>query len=379
MMQLTSRLGLKQVGERFIRSRWSCRGLLRAALVVLPSLTMTACETTRPFERSADGSVVYLDQLSDEQKAAARDKIVQTLSRGLDVYTLQVGDEFEVFFDVKRQPTAGEYAISVGDKLAIDFIGDAANSKVVLVRPDGWITMPVVGPVMAARKTVDELTRELQRKYSGQLTINVTESHSRLEDFLDVVSPTGVRRSILSKVLPDGTVSLPLLQPIQARGRTLRALERDIDKAYAALRFEISASLVPHTLHPGSVLVLGEVAKPGRIESDRPMTVLMSIAQAGGVSISGSMEAVRVFYIDDDQQPRLRSVNLKDEIDGLRLDYDMIVPPNSVIYVPPTELAKTGRFLDSVLRDVLRFQGFSIGGTFLINNPNNGTTVVPTQ
>jgi protein involved in polysaccharide export with SLBB domain len=376
MMQLTSWLGLKRVGQSFMRQRWSSRALLRAALAVLLSVTMTACETTRPFERSADGSVVYLDQLSDEQKAAARDKIVQTLSRGLEVYTLQVGDEFEVFFDVKRQPSAGEYAISVGDKLAIDFIGDAANSKVVLVRPDGWITMPVVGPVMAARKTVDELTRELQRKYSGQLTINVTESHSRLEDFLEVVSPTGVRRSILAKVLPDGTVSLPLLQPIQARGRTLRALERDIDKAYAALHFDISASLVPHTLHPGSVLVLGEVAKPGRIESDRPMTVLMSIAQAGGVSISGSMEAVRVFYIDDDQQLHLRSVNLKDEIDGLRLDYDMIVPPNSVIYVPPTELAKTGRFLDSVLRDVLRFQGFSIGGNYIINQPSTGSTVV---
>jgi protein involved in polysaccharide export with SLBB domain len=376
MMQLTSWLGLKQADQSFMRPRWFSRALLRAALVVLPSVTMTACEATRPFERSADGSVVYLDQLSDEQKAAARDKIVQTLSRGLEVYTLQVGDEFEVFFDVKRQPSAGEYAISVGDKLAIDFIGDAANSKVVLVRPDGWITMPVVGPVMAARKTVDELTRELQRKYSGQLTINVTESHSRLEDFLEVVSPTGVRRSILAKVLPDGTVSLPLLQPIQARGRTLRALERDIDKAYAALHFDISASLVPHTLHPGSVLVLGEVVKPGRIESDRPMTVLMSIAQAGGVSIYGSMEAVRVFYIDDDQQLHLRSVNLKDEIDGLRLDYDMIVPPNSVIYVPPTELAKTGRFLDSVLRDVLRFQGFSIGGNYIINQPSTGSTVV---
>jgi hypothetical protein len=71
-------------------------------------------------------------------------------------------------------------------------------------------------------------------------------------------------------------------------------------------------------------------------------------------------EAVRVFYIEANQQPHLRSVNLKDEIDGLRLDEDMIVPANSVIYVPPTELAKTGPFLDSVLRDILRFQGFSI-------------------
>ncbi len=376
MMHLTNWLALKQVGQCLRRLRWSFRALLRAALVLLPSIAMTACETTRPFERSADGSVVYLDQLSDEQKAAAREKIIRTLDRGLDVYTLQIGDEFDVFFDVRRQPTAGEYAISVGDKLSIDFIGDAADSKVVSVRPDGWISMPLIGPVRAAGKTVDQLTREIERKYTGQLTVNVTKSHSRLEDFLDAVSPAGVQRSIRDKVLPDGTISLPLLQPIQAHNRALRALERDIDKAYAALHLDISATLVPRTLHPGSVLVLGEVAKPGRIESDRPLTVLMSIAQAGGVSISGSMEAVRVFYIDSDQLPHLRSVNLKDEIDGLRLDEDMIVPPNSVIYVPPTELAKTGRFLDSVLRDVLRFQGFSIGASYLINQ-TSGTTVVP--
>ena len=369
--------GLKQVNQSFMDRRWSCSALLRAALMALPSIALTACEATRPFERSVDGSVVYLDQLSDEQKAAARDKIVQTLNRGLEVYTLQIGDEFEVFFDVKRQPTPGEYAISVGDKLAIDFIGDAADSKVVMVRPDGWITMPLIGPMMAAGKTVDKLSREIDGKYTGQLTVNVVESHSRLEDFLEVVSPTGVQRSIGDKVLPDGTVSLPLLQPIQARGRSLRALERDIDKAYAALHLDILVSLVPRNLHPGSVLVLGEIAKPGRVDSDRPMTVLMAVAQAGGVLISGSIEAVRVFYIDADQQPHLRSVNLKDEIDGLRLDEDMIVPPNSIIYVPPTELAKTGRFLNSVLRDILRFQGFSIGGTYLINQPPTGTTVVP--
>ena len=119
--------------------------------------------------------------------------------------------------------------------------------------------------------------------------------------------------------------------------------------------------------------------KPGRIDSDRPLTVLMTIAQAGGVTIAGSLETVRVFYLGPDGMPRLRSVNLRDVIEGLKLEEDMIVPANSVIYVPPTELAKTGRLLDAVLRDVLRFQGFSIGGTYLLNAPSGGTTVIPSH
>ena len=61
-------------------------------------------------------------------------------------------------------------------------------------------------------------------------------------------------------------------------------------------------------------------------------------------------------------------------MDDFRLEDDMIVPANSIIYVPPTELAKTGRFLDAVLRDIFQFQGVSIGGSFQIENPGNGTT-----
>ena len=49
-----------------------------------------------------------------------------------------------------------------------------------------------------------------------------------------------------------------------------------------------------------------------------------------------------------------------------RLENDIIVPRNSIIYVPPTALAETSRFMSAVVRDILRFQGFSIGGGYNI-------------
>jgi len=355
-----------------------------AAVALLLSAALMACVSTRSFEKTADGSIVYLDELSPALKVQARDAVAETLRRGLDVFQLQIADELEIFFYIKRQPTAREYAISVADKLRIDTLNETAANREVLVevRPDGRISMPLIGPVMAAGKTADALARELEQRYAPELTqpkitVNVTESHSPLKDFVDAIGSPSKSRSLIDKVLPDGTITVPLLRPIQARGRTLRDLERAIDVAYAAAGLDISVSLVARNLRVGTSLVLGEVGKPGRIDSDRPLTVLMTIAQAGGVTIAGSLETVRVFYLGNDGMPRLRSVNLKDVIEGLKLEEDMIVPTNSVIYVPPTELAKTGRLLDAVLRDVLRFQGFSIGGTFLMNNPSSGTTVIP--
>ena len=58
-------------------------------------------------------------------------------------------------------------------------------------------------------------------------------------------------------------------------------------------------------------MVFGEVSKPGKIESDRPMTVLMTVAQAGGVLPTGSLENIRVFYIGNEGVPHVRLVNLK--------------------------------------------------------------------
>ena len=91
------------------------------------------------------------------------------------------------------------------------------------------------------------------------------------------------------------------------------------------------------------------------------------------------MNAVRLLYVGDDGVPRVRSINLRNVIDSLNLEQDMIVPNNAIIYVPTTALAQTGRFLDLVLRDVLRFTGFGIGGALLLNQNNNVQQIVPVQ
>src|SRR5712691_10477706 len=123
------------------RNRKRLSGIRSAVLALLLSAALTACESTRSFERTADGSTVYIDELSQPQKAQAREAVAETLVRGLHVFDLQIGDELEIFFHVKHQPTAREYVISVADRLRIDTLNEtAANRELqVEVRPDGRI------------------------------------------------------------------------------------------------------------------------------------------------------------------------------------------------------------------------------------------------
>jgi polysaccharide export outer membrane protein len=379
MMRLVTWLGPKLFGQLRI-GRAPRRGVaLSVALaLILTNVWLTAC-TSRSYELTSDGETVYLDELSDAAKAEARQKIVQSLTRGVDLYNLGIGDEVDVYFHISRKPTPREYVISPADKLHIEFLGDPKNTGTVQVLPDGRIALPLIGPVMVAGQTADALARQLQDRYSGilaepKITVNVTLTHSPLDDFSDVVAPSGKGRSILDKVLPDGTLSLPLLPPIEARGRALKDLEHVIDAAYSAKGLAVYVSLVPHSLRSNATLVIGEVSKPGQIELDQPTTVLMAVAQAGGVLKTGSMDAVRLYYIGDDRVQHVRSINLSDVMDNLSLENDMVVPANSIIYVPPTELAKAGRFMDAVARDIFQFQGWSIGGGFQLESISGGGT-----
>src|SRR5579863_1135341 len=132
------------------------RVLSGASALILLSVGLTACES-QSYERTSDGPTVYLDQLSDAAKAEARQKIVQILQHGVKVYDVGVGDEIEIFFNIRRQPTSKQYLITTADKLHIEFLGDTENSRTVEVPPDGRISLPLIGPVMAAGQTADAL------------------------------------------------------------------------------------------------------------------------------------------------------------------------------------------------------------------------------
>lgn len=76
-----------------------------------------------------------------------------------------------------------EYRIGVGDGIKIDVWGNAQLSIVVPVRPDGKISMALIGDVLAADSTASELaekitTRLLEYIKNPQVTVIVTSPSS---------------------------------------------------------------------------------------------------------------------------------------------------------------------------------------------------------
>ena len=356
-------------------------GSLRYLILGAVASLLVGCESTRSFEMAADGSRVYLDTLSEADKAEARETIVNGFQRGLGAYRLMEGDVVEILFHDKRQPTEEEYVIGVGDEIEIEFVNAPDYGRKVKVTPDGRISSPLQGTIRAAGLTTRELAAIIREEYRSFLVnpvviVNITDYRALIDDMDEVLRTDQSGRSKTVTVSPDGTVSLPFLPPIQALGHTLQDLKGLIDRTYADSGRKIEVSVLPQAISSGRIFVFGEVSVPGTVVTRRPRTVLMAIAAAGGVTLDGSMQAVRVFYIDEDRTPRVRSVNLTNVLEKLWLDEDMLVPDNSVIYVPPTKLAKAGRLVDQVVRDILLFNGFTAGFAATYNL-NSDDKVIP--
>lgn len=348
-------------------------GSLRYLVLGAVASLLIGCESTRSFEMVDDGSLVYLDTLSEADKAEARETIVNGLQRGLEAYRLMEGDVVEILFHDNRQPTKEEYIIGVGDEIEIEFLNAPDYGREVKVTPDGRISSPLQGTIRAAGLTTRELAAIIREEYRSILLdpvviVSIRDYRAPIDDMDEVLGTDGLGRSKQVTVSPDGTVSLPYLPPVQALGHTIQDLKGLIDQTYAGSGRNIEVSVLPQGISTGRIFVFGEVALPGTVVSRRPRTVLMAIAAAGGVTLDGSMQAVRVFYIDKDRTPRVRSVNLANVLEKLWLEEDMLVPDNSVIYVPPTSLASAGRFIDQTIRQILLFRGWGANVNYELNN-----------
>ena len=103
------------------------------------------------------------------------------------------------------------------------------------------------------------------------------------EDVLSIVFWRDKEMTTKVTVRPDGKISLPLLDEVQAAGRTpadLRALLIEESKRFIS---NPHVTVVVDEIHSRKVFITGQVVKPGSYVIVAPTTVLQLIAMAGGL------------------------------------------------------------------------------------------------
>jgi polysaccharide export outer membrane protein len=169
------------------------------------------------------------------------------------------------------------YVIAPGDRLSISVLEDPALNQTVLVRPDGFISLPLAGSVRAAGETPESLQAQLRRSFSR-----------------DFVEP------------PTVTVSLVALGDV-------------IDET-------------------PRVYVLGQVAQPGVLLLERPLDLLQALALAGGPGVFAAKSRIQLRRrgIEGDQVILFNYDNIERGATPvgapLLLDGDVIVVPERGLF-----------------------------------------------
>jgi len=104
------------------------------------------------------------------------------------------------------------------------------------------------------------------------------------EDVLDITvwNNTGISRTV--PVRPDGKISLPLVDDVQAAGLSPKQLKDDLTRKLVKYIASPEVSVIVREVRSFRVAVIGEVSRPGRYEFKSQASVLDAIAIAGGFS-----------------------------------------------------------------------------------------------
>jgi polysaccharide export outer membrane protein len=115
------------------------------------------------------------------------------------------------------------------------------------------------------------------------------------EDVLDIAVWNNKEMSRTVPVRPDGRISLPLVNDLQAAGLTPTQLKDAISKAVAPYIPTAELSVIVREVHSFKVAVIGEVKTPGRYELGSVATVLDVLAMAGGLTEYAARDRVVIF------------------------------------------------------------------------------------
>ena len=153
------------------------------------------------------------------------------------------------------------------------------------------------------------------------------------EDVLSIVFWRDKDMSGEVVVRPDGKISLPLLNDIQASGLSPEQLRVALTEAAGKLIEDPNVAIVVKAINSRKVFVTGQVNKPGPYPLAAPTTVLQLIATAGGLLEYADSKNVRVMRTENGK-PVSYKFNYKDVIKGKNLKQNIELKPGDTIIVP---------------------------------------------
>jgi protein involved in polysaccharide export with SLBB domain len=156
-------------------------------------------------------------------------------------------------------------------------------------------------------------------------------------------------------IRPDGKISMPLIDDVQAAGLTVEDLRNQLRTAYAKHLKDPELEVVIPVLASARIFVGGEVGLAGAQPLVGGTSVSRAIFTAQGAKPTAYLKEVIVIHPGADGHPIVRTVNIQAALDGDDPSQDIMLSAQDVVYVPRSPIANADVFVDQYIRQLLPF------------------------
>jgi polysaccharide export outer membrane protein len=134
-------------------------------------------------------------------------------------------------------------------------------------------------------------------------------------------------------VRPDGKISLPLVNDVQAAGLTPAQLGAQITTSLTKYVTNPQVTVIVSQINSQRIYILGEVARAGSYTLLPEMTVLQALSDAGGFTAFANSKKIYVLRQDNGKQQKV-PFNYKDVVSGKDPGQNITLKPGDTIIVP---------------------------------------------
>jgi polysaccharide biosynthesis/export protein len=134
-------------------------------------------------------------------------------------------------------------------------------------------------------------------------------------------------------VRPDGKISMPLLNDVQAAGLTPMQLAAQITTSLKKFVTDPQVTIIVTVINSQRIYLLGEVNRPGAFPLLPDMTVVEALSSAGGFTQFANVKKIYILRKENGKQDKY-PFNYKEVISGKAPDQNIILRAGDTIVVP---------------------------------------------
>ena len=162
-------------------------------------------------------------------------------------------------------------------------------------------------------------------------------------------------------VRPDGRISLPFVDDVDAVGLTPQELDVSLTRRYKGELAVPDVTVIVQGFGGQRIYVGGEVSSEGVFDLRGGMTLYQAINQAGGFTDIAHRRQVILIRKGPDGRPKGHSIDLVAVEHGTRPENDVPLQPYDVVFVPKSKIGQMDQWVDQYIRRLLPISpGFAL-------------------